>query len=218
VQILAIETASNSLSVSIAKNNKILFEEIIEPSNQQSELLIDIIEKGFKACKIDYKDLNLVATSKGPGRFTGTRTGLIVARTIKLAKNTPLILLNSCEILANQYTNLNRNIAVILDANTDQFFFAYYKNKQGQLNEIQAPKLVNIEDLHKILSEKEEGFILCTDMEEIKDLKFKIDYNKSKITSSLIAKIAHDKFLAQGESKNLEPLYLRSPKITKRKK
>jgi len=98
--ILAFDTTNSTLSVALLEGEKILCQNLILESGKQSELLIPEIEKILQENKIWYQDLDLITATKGPGSFTGVRIGLAVARTLKIATNLPLILINSLEALA----------------------------------------------------------------------------------------------------------------------
>jgi tRNA threonylcarbamoyladenosine biosynthesis protein TsaB len=98
VLILVFDTAGSNLFVALLSEEKILTQNVISESGKQAELLIPEIEKILREQKIWYQDLGLIVATKGPGSFTGTRIGLTVARTLKLATNLPLILINSDEV------------------------------------------------------------------------------------------------------------------------
>jgi tRNA threonylcarbamoyl adenosine modification protein YeaZ len=103
MKILAFDTSGFNLSVALFSEQKLLTKNIIFESNRQSELLIVEIEKILKQNRLWYQDLNLIAATKGPGSFTGIRISVTVARILKLATGLPLVLLNSCEVIAYKY-------------------------------------------------------------------------------------------------------------------
>lgn len=213
--ILAFDTSASGFSVAITKDQTTLSQKIITESGKQSEFLILEIEKLLTANKIWYQDLDLIATTSGPGSFTGVRIGLTAARTIKLATNLPLILINSCEAIAYKYREKSKNIFVLLDARADDFFYSYKNSK---------PKLAKLEDLSNIFPR--EPFFLCGSGKNIvtkiltkETFKFEISENEDELAASFIALLAHKKFqTAQSGSKNLDPIYLRLPRISSRKK
>ena len=179
--ILAFDTSASGFCVAILEGKKTLAKSTITESGKQSEFLILEIEKLLKQNKIWYQDLDLIATTNGPGSFTGTRIGLTAARTIKLATNLPLILINSCEAVAYKYREKSENIFVILDARGDDFFYANYDAKEipKQVRDdaesearsrpslrhpelvlgSPAPQLAKLEDLPNIFLK--ENFFLC---------------------------------------------------------
>jgi len=213
--ILAFDTSASGFSVALLADKKILSKTVISESGKQSELLIPEIEKILLQNKIWYQNLSLIATTNGPGSFTGTRIGLSAARTLKLSTNLPLILVNSCEAIAYKYREKSEKIFVLLDAKAGDFFYAEYEKQ---------PDLARIEDLYQIFPK--EKFFLCgsgkkiaAEILEKENYDFEMSQEEDEIEADLIALLALEKFTKNNEgSKNLEPIYLRAPRITERKK
>jgi tRNA threonylcarbamoyladenosine biosynthesis protein TsaB len=224
--ILAFDTSASGFSVALLANKKILSKTVISESGKQSELLIPEIEKILFQNKIWYQNLDLIAATNGPGSFTGTRIGLSVARTLKLSTSLPLILVNSCEAIAYKYREKMEKIFVLLDAKAGDFFYAEYE-KQIPKQELvlgSIPRLARLEDLHQIFPK--EKFFLCgsgkkiaAEILEKENYDFEMSNEEDEIEADLIALLALEKFTKNNKgSKNLEPIYLRAPRITERKK
>ena len=213
--ILAFDTSASGFSVALLADKKILSKTVISESGKQSELLIPEIEKILLQNKIWYQNLDLIATTNGPGSFTGTRIGLSAARTLKLSTNLPLILVNSCAAIAYKYREKSEKIFVLLDAKAGDFFYAEY-GKQ--------PDLARFEDLSQIFPK--EKFFLCgsgkkiaAEILEKENFDFEMSQEEDKIEADLIALLALEEFTKNNrDSENLEPIYLRAPRITERKK
>ena len=213
--ILAFDTSASGFSIALLTDKKILSKTVISESGKQSELLIPEIEKILLQNKIWYQNLGLIAATNGPGSFTGTRIGLSAARTLKLSTNLPLILVNSCEAIAYKYREKSEKIFVLFDAKAGDFFYAEYEKQ---------PDLARLEDLHQIFPK--EKFFLCgsgkkiaAEILEKKNYDFEMSQEEDEIEADLIALLALEKFTKNNEgSKNLEPIYLRAPRITERKK
>lgn len=215
MKILAFDTSASYLSVALAADNKIITKNIITESGKQSELLVLEIEKTLKENKIWYQDLDLIATTNGPGSFTGTRIGLTTARTIKLATNLPLVLVNSCEAIAHKYREKFTKIFVLIDAKAGDFFYSYNHS---------TPQLANLDNLPAIFPK--EKFFLCgsgkkiaAEILEKENRDFEISEEEDEVEADTIALLAYEKFQKdQNGSIDLDPIYLRSPKISERKK
>lgn len=98
--ILAIETSQGPCSVAILRDGEIIAEGEETASGKQSKRLVPMIESLLAAAGLDYKDLDAVACTIGPGGFTGIRVGLSTARAIALAAEKPLIGLTTLEVIA----------------------------------------------------------------------------------------------------------------------
>lgn len=221
MKILAFDTTSSFFSVAIAENDQIIAKKIIEEAGKQAEFLVLEIEKILESQGISYQDLDLVAVTNGPGSFTGSRIGLVVGRTIKLATKVPLILLNSCEVIAYKYRQKSEKIIAAMDAAMGESFCAQFSYKDGILTTIKEPFLSESQDLsQEFLGD---GYFLCgsgkSDVANVlKDKIKQISQEEDRVEAPLIALLAYDKFKNGEETDNLNPLYLRNPKIEKRKK
>jgi tRNA threonylcarbamoyladenosine biosynthesis protein TsaB len=216
---LAFDTTSSTLSTALLLDKKILTKNTIHESGKQSELLITEIEKILKKNKIWYQDLDLIATSNGPGSFTGTRIGLTAARTLKLSTNLPLILINSCEAVAFKHRERFGEIFVLLDAGMNEFFGAKFFIENGVTKTVLESQLIRHEDLSEFLPK--EKFFLCGSGKNLinaKNFQCEIAEKDDEIEADLIGLLALEKFYAGWISENLNPVYLRAPRITERKK
>lgn len=227
MNILAFDTVSNNVSIALAHKEKILSQKLTNSKSNQSEILLDEIAEILNKNNLCYQNLNLIATTNGPGSFTGSRIGLVVAKTIKLATNLPLILLNCLEVIAYQNqqetTNKAQKILVVIDAKANEFFYCPFDfDEKISLNLLQ-PKIVNIDNILTIIPQ--ESFLLCGSGAEIIDNilqknhinNYQISDKNQEIKPKYIANLAYQKFINGFESKNLDPIYLRKPNITKRK-
>ena len=160
MRILAFDTTNSTLSVALLENDKTVSKNTIYDAGKQSEILIPEIEKILTENKIWYHDLDYIASTSGPGSFTGVRVGLSAARTLKIATNLPLILLGSLEVLAFKYRHTSEEIFVAIDARMDEFFIGSFYVKNGTLEQMKPSQLVQYD--------------------EIKELKFK-DFCKKKL-------------------------------------
>jgi tRNA threonylcarbamoyladenosine biosynthesis protein TsaB len=221
MRILAFDTTATNFSVALLLDQKILSKNTIIESGKQAEFLIPEIENLLKQNKIWYQDLDLIAVTIGPGSFTGTRIGLSVARTLKLATNLPLILVNSCQATAYKYRENFAKIFVLIDAKANEFFYAEFDQKIVKHAE---PKLAKLEELSQIFPK--EKFFLCGSGKKIaaeilqkEKYQFEINEEEDEVEADLVGLLAYEKFKSGEEfSTNLNPIYLRGPRISERKK
>jgi tRNA threonylcarbamoyl adenosine modification protein YeaZ len=78
-----------------------------------------------------WEDLAFLAVAKGPGGFTGTRLGLVTARTIAQQLELPLFALSTLETLAFHHAHTTgtwaQSIAITLPAQRGQLFGGLYR-------------------------------------------------------------------------------------------
>ncbi|NJR16273.1 MAG: tRNA (adenosine(37)-N6)-threonylcarbamoyltransferase complex dimerization subunit type 1 TsaB [Calothrix sp. CSU_2_0] len=81
-----------------------------------------------------WQDMAFIAVAKGPGGFTGTRIGMVAARTLGQQLNIPVFAVSTLAAVAwhqvkreNININININIAVQMPAQRGQVFGAIYQ-------------------------------------------------------------------------------------------
>lgn len=94
-----------------------------------------------------WQNIKFIAVAKGPGGFTGTRVGVVTARTIAQQLDIPVYgISNLAAIAAAQQNTGNDLLAVQMDARRDQVFVGIYQQDQpGQLTEYLADSLMSKE-------------------------------------------------------------------------
>jgi len=126
MNILAIDSSSNILSIALETDTQILHEEI-DKVYGHSEYLMECADSLCKSAGIRPSDLNMVACMKGPGSFTGLRIGFSTAKGIAYALGIPLIAVPTLDCLAHPYSTRPGLILPVLDAKKGCFFAAFYR-------------------------------------------------------------------------------------------
>jgi tRNA threonylcarbamoyl adenosine modification protein YeaZ len=94
-----------------------------------------------------WQDLEFIAVAKGPGGFTGTRVGVVTARTIAQQLNIPLFgISNLAAIAISQKQHDDKLVAVQMNASREQLFVALYQpDKNGGVQTYLADTLMTPE-------------------------------------------------------------------------
>lgn len=137
--ILNIETASKNCSVSLAQNGKTIhLKENSEEGFSHSERLHAYIESILKEAGINFKDLNAVAVSQGPGSYTGLRIGVSAAKGLCFALNIPLLAIDTLQILASQAKIETGLIIPMIDARRMEVYSAIFNSKLEKIRAVAA--------------------------------------------------------------------------------
>lgn len=124
---LVLDTAYLYASIAISENDKILYFQINEEINKQAENINLMVEKAMKHLKLSFKDLNYIAVTTGPGRFTGLRVGICVTNALHFALKIPL--LPMCSLATIAFHHQEESIGVLLDAGVEKYYFQKFNNK-----------------------------------------------------------------------------------------
>jgi len=195
MKILLIDTSTSYITVSIIKDDSILynFQEFIKVD--MSSKIMPIIDDGLKKTNLSLNDLDKIFVINGPGSFTGIRVGITVAKTIAWALNKTVIPLSSLELISTTNTD-KKYLVPLIDARRGNVFTGVYDK---QLNCIVSDKLINLEEFVKSLNSEYE-FVSYDDIKVDNLLKPNIDILK------IINKHINDKGI---NPHNLNPNYLK---------
>lgn len=128
--ILHIDTAIQTSSVCLAKNEKLLGVKI-NPSQKDSAAWLHVaINELVHEQKIFLNELNAVAVSAGPGSYTGLRVGMAAAKGLCYALQKPLITIDTLQMMASAAQKEPADLLCpMIDARRMEVFTAVF-NKQ----------------------------------------------------------------------------------------
>ncbi|HRW58964.1 MAG TPA: tRNA (adenosine(37)-N6)-threonylcarbamoyltransferase complex dimerization subunit type 1 TsaB [Chlamydiales bacterium] len=206
---LILQTATNPSLIILTKDQKIEKIFIIEDSHKISSLLMPAIEIFFKENKISVKDLKYIATSKGPGSFTGVRVGASIAKAFSYAQKIPLIAYNSLEILTSAK---NPSTVLALDAKSS----GVYIQRPSLKN--QPIQLVKNEQLDFILKEKDRIYTLSKESLDKKlpsYTKKEINIFDTPINKRYLLQLVEERFSKKDFTTDgdFEVIYLSGPNV-----
>lgn len=98
--ILAIDTATKWLGLAVHNGRSLLAELGWQSNNTQTVDLAPAIDDLLRRLQLEITDLKGIGVAIGPGSYTGLRVGLSVAKGLSLGYQTPLIGINTLDILA----------------------------------------------------------------------------------------------------------------------
>lgn len=144
VLILSIETSTGCGSVALTSGTsttgRLIAEITHRPDVTHSRRLLGSIRQLLAMAEVDWKDLDGVAVSMGPGSFTGLRIGMAAAKGIAMAADLPLLGVVSLDGLSLHCLGVERPVCCILDARKGQVYGALYQyNPEQQYMERQGP-------------------------------------------------------------------------------
>ena len=155
MKILTIDSASESFSVSIFDEDKILSEVFLKKTGKQLTYLVQSLDYAFLMSGLDRKDIELVCVSSGPGSFTGIRLAEVTAMTFSQIMSVPVAPINTLDSVYEAVKFYKRNVAVAFDARRDEIFTAIYGDNK-RLTDYLA---VSVKEFNALLKKYEVKFV-----------------------------------------------------------
>ena len=124
---LAIETATDFCSVALDVNGEIGVREAHAP-RRHAELLMPWIRELLSEAAIDFRHLDSIAVSRGPGGFTSLRIGLGVVQGLGLAHDLPVHAVSTLSVLARAADPecALPHVLGVLDARMSEVYSAWF--------------------------------------------------------------------------------------------
>lgn len=214
--ILSIDTSTKNVSVSFFSGNEILYEKCWTSKNNHSIELIDSIKNGFNETNLNQTDFDCIAVAIGPGGFSSIRVGMSLS--LGLSKNNNLKIIGmptfEIELESHKDSNYINNLVALIPAGFDAFCWKNINN----INTREPDGIVNVNDINKIFSEDTFfcGENLSSIFENFSGFKYADrSYRKPEHILKLIRRIESENELEKYS--DLNPIYSRSPNITKKK-
>ena len=148
--ILCLETSTAVCSVALVENGKVIaLRESLDGQNHAEKITI-FIDEVMKEANVSYRDLDAVATSMGPGSYTGLRIGVSTAKGLCYAMEKPLIAIDTLAAMAWGFrgyktTRLQDNklestdtLCPMIDARRMEVYSAFFNEKLERISETSA--------------------------------------------------------------------------------
>ena len=156
--ILCLETATPVCSVALNESCCTIALRETEGQNAHSEKITNFIREVMETAKIDYRQLDAVAVSQGPGSYTGLRIGVSTAKGICYAADLPLMAIDTLEAMAyGMKAKLGSQVAEndllvpMIDARRMEVYAAVFDANLNKVNDTAALVIDenSFEDLRK---------------------------------------------------------------------
>ena len=147
MNILAIDTTTNMCTVAIAKGDQQYIISEATPS-RHAEVLLDFITQLLTQAELRKNDIDLIATTIGPGSFIGVRTSISVAQTIAYSLGIPVAALPTLQVIAQSAYNIEpecTKVICMLDARMEAIYWGEY-----ELHNNRIMQAIHEDNLHKI--------------------------------------------------------------------
>lgn len=145
---LAFDTSSKTASVSLLRDNVVLYDTIINRGLNHSEVLLPAVNEACRLAGVKLSEVDLFACTLGPGSFTGLRIGVSTLKGFIMATGKPAVGVSALAALALNVAPTEIIIGSAMDAGRGQIYLAYYQyDKDGILNQIETEKALDPQNI-----------------------------------------------------------------------
>ena len=213
--ILSLETSAKVCSAAIHKNGELLSSAEVHIEQSHASKLAMLIKEVVESSSIQYQQLDAIATTSGPGSYTGLRIGTSMAKGLSIGLNKPLISVGTLELLASQMVHKNLGdtlLCPMIDARRMEVYCCVYNSSLNILSPVQA-KIIDEQSFQDFLNENQmlffgDGASKCIEKITSKNAKFTEGIYPS---AAHMGTITHTKYV-NGHIENVlnfEPHYLK---------
>jgi tRNA threonylcarbamoyladenosine biosynthesis protein TsaB len=143
VLILAFDTSSFAGSVALLEAERVIAQRQLDPARRSAQTLAPAIAEILAEANMRPADVRLVATTIGPGSFTGLRVAVTAAKTFAYAARCDVIGLSTLDVIAAQIpssplagegsgvrgsTAARAEIHAVIDAQRKELFVARFRS------------------------------------------------------------------------------------------
>lgn len=162
MKVLAVDTSSVVATCAVLDDEKVLGEYSLDQNMMHSEKLIPMIKELMESLNLKMQDIDLFGAAVGPGSFTGLRIGLATMKSFAHVVDKPIVGVSTLEGLAYNLPFSNMVIP-IMDARRKRVYTGLYKWDSGNLYNIKAPTVMNLDELIDIVNKNYEKVIFNGD-------------------------------------------------------
>ena len=148
MNLLAIETSTETCSVALTISGEVL-ERYVHAPRQHASLLLPWVESMLVEAGICFTALDAIAYSRGPGSFTSLRIGIGVVQGLAWASELPVIPVSSLAATAQTASHLGVCSALVaLDARMNEVFTGTFEiNDNGIMMPVGGERVCAAEDV-----------------------------------------------------------------------
>jgi tRNA threonylcarbamoyl adenosine modification protein YeaZ len=222
---LAIDTSTNIAGIALSHKGETLIELTWRSAQNHTVELMPNIARLLQQVNIEANAIEAIFVAKGPGSFNGLRVGISTAKGLALSLDIPLLGVSTLEIEAYPFAYTEVPLRPIHRAGRDEIATALYQQVNNEWRCLEKEYLTTLDALCQQIRQKT---LFCGEIPP--DITSAIQQNlgKQAIIPQATA-LPRVGFLAmlgwqrlnKGEKDDLatlQPLYLRSPHITKPRK
>jgi len=126
MRILSIDTSTSLASVALSVDERIVAESVFTCERTLSARLLPEIERLLGLAALTADEIDLFASSVGPGSFTGVRAGVATVQGLALATGRPCVGFSTLALMAMNFPLATTPVCPLLDARKGEVYAALF--------------------------------------------------------------------------------------------
>jgi len=222
---IAIDTSTAWGGIALSQDGNLQTELTWKPGQNHTSELFPNIERLLQTAKSDIRALSAVFVAIGPGSFNGLRAGISAAKGLAFSLNIPLVGISTLEAEALPFAFTGLPLCPIHDAGRGEIAAALYCHT-GSWQQLREEYLTDIESLCRNTGGKT---VFCGEIPPAAMDYIGTSLGKNAVIPGWEQRLRRPGYISylgwqrlkSGKTDNLttlQPIYLRQPPITQRKK
>ncbi len=224
---LAVDTSTEYAGIAITQGTEIITELTWRCGLNHTVELYPRLNFLIEKSGLDIGTADCIFVARGPGSFNGLRVGVSAAKGLAFSLGIPIIGISTLEVTAYTHAMTGLPICAIQNAGREEIAAAIYQRKPRQgWREIAAEHITTVTGLVNELKGKT---LFCGEINAVTLAQIKKIFKSQAVVPGPAGQLRRAAYLADlgrqrqeaGNFDNLEtlqPIYLRRPPITERKK
>lgn len=146
MKILGMDTSTLMTTCALLDGDRLIGEYSLSQSMSHSEKLVPMVKEVLDSLDLTIKDIDLFATTTGPGSFTGLRIAIATIKGFAHIYNKPVVGVSTLEALAFNLP-YNETLVPMLDARRNRVYAGIYNWNKNNLETIIKPDAFEIENI-----------------------------------------------------------------------
>jgi tRNA threonylcarbamoyl adenosine modification protein YeaZ len=222
---IAIDTSTGWGGIALSQAGDLLAELTWKPGQNHTSELFPNIERLLQTVKTDIKSLSAVFVATGPGSFNGLRAGISAAKGLSFSLKIPLVGISTLEAEALPFAFTGLQLRPIHDAGRGEIATALYR-QSNSWQQLKEEYLTTVESLCAEITEKT---VFCGEIPPAAIDIILASPGERAVVPGWEQRLRRPGYISHlgwqrlqsGREDNpatLQPIYLRQPPITQRKK
>jgi tRNA threonylcarbamoyladenosine biosynthesis protein TsaB len=149
--VLAIECSTLVGGIALTRDSRILATESWSRQSSHGEHVVDSVYKVLNKSKITPEQIDLIAVDIGPGRFTGVRVAVNMARGLAYSLEKPVAEFTSLDILAAGCAPQASPVLCLINAHKNMVFAAIYEFENERWKPQTQPQALTLSELEDLV-------------------------------------------------------------------